>query len=453
MSNEAKLAGTTWIPTTAQSLPNRQPAPRFAFLGFCERAETVTEGHVVFWKQNLLGVSHSRAFYVFPANLRGITIAIAVYQPKAGDSFKLVFRGTQGQTPFDLVMQIASAVASEPQVDAKVAERKIDSGLIDPGWVFLANQLNNDIMVNAAGTYEIFLTPEDGEEQYLGSVAMAHVPVAPYTPEEITALKSDPLATKFVRMALKCNSCHEGLKAYAGVERSPSLESQGFQWNLDIREEEFACSCGKARISLVPIKTGLHGLLRRNVSPQTQTDVSAVRLYEKTALEQYCRDLLRLIERNTVEEELQNFLESHPIFFHVFLPKKIVFKPPILTKYFADFALLNARDELLLIEIERPHLKMLKKDAGRTAGLEHAFHQVRTWKQVLDDHRAAALDAMGLQLDEVAIVKGVVVAGRKPSDERKLRMLRSLSSGDIELFTYDDLLNSVTELIKHVANV
>jgi hypothetical protein len=114
---------------------------------------------------------------------------------------------------------------------------------------------------------------------------------------------------------------------------------------------------------------------------------------------------------------------------------------------------LNTRDELLLIEIEKPQLKMLKKDSGSTADLEHAFHQVRTWKQVLDDHRVAALDAMGLKVDEVAKVKGVVVAGRTPSSEKNLRMLRSLSNGDTELFTYDDLLNAVTELIKHVAGI
>jgi len=176
-------------------------------------------------------------------------------------------------------------------------------------------------------------------------------------------------------------------------------------------------------------------------------------MYERTALEQYCRELLKLIETDTPEEELQNFLESHPIFFHLFLPTKIILKPPILTKYFADFAILNARNELLLVEIERSNLKLLKKDGGKTAELEHAFYQVRTWKQVIDDHRGAALDALSLELKEVANVKGVVVAGRKPPDERKLRMLRSVSSADIELYTYDDLLGAVTELIKHVANV
>jgi hypothetical protein len=377
---------------------------------------------------------------------------MAVFQPNAGDSFKLVFRGTEGQTQFDLVLQIASAVASEPQADARIVEKKIDSGLLHRGWAFLVNQLNNDVVVNSPGTYDVFLTTGEVEE-YMGTVVFAHVAVAPYTPEEITALKSDPLATKFVRMDLRCNACGDGIKAYAGVERSPSLEDQGFQWNLDMRDGDFVCSCGKVRISLTPIKTGLHGLLRRNVTPLTETNVTPVRLYERTALEQYCRELLKLIEADTPEQELQNFLESHPIFFHLFLPTKVIFKPPILTKFFADFAILNARNELLLVEIERPGLKMLKKDAGRTSELEHAFHQVRTWKRVVDDHRVAALDALGLEAKEVANVKGVVVAGRKPHDESRLRMLRSLSSADIELYTYDDLLGAVTELVKHVANV
>ncbi len=44
------------------------------------------------------------------------------------------------------------------------------------------------------------------------------------------------------------------------------------------------------------------------------------------------------------------------------MPKRIFVKPPILTKYFADFAVLNARDELLLVEIGRPSLKLVKKD-------------------------------------------------------------------------------------------
>lgn len=426
-------------------------APRVAFLGFCERAEIITEGHVFFWKTDMLGVSNSRAFYVFPANLRGVKIALAFYDPTVGDSFKLVFRGTESQQPFEIMLQLSSAVLTDARPGTDTKETTISTGLVHPGWMFMPNALDTDVVVNSPGTYQIFLKGGD-YEQFLAVVNLAHLSMAPYTPEQITALKSDPLAMKYVRMVVGCNSCHEKFKAYAGVERSSSLESQGFVWNFDIAQDEFACTCGKSRISLIPIRTGLHGLLQRNLNPETQDNLSTVRLYEKTALEQYCRELLGLINADRAEEELQAFLELHPIFFHIFLPKSIKFKPPILTKHFADFSLLNTRNELLLIEIERPQMRLLKKDGGKTAELEHAFHQVRTWKQVLDDHRSAALDAIGLKLQEVARVRGVVVAGRRPSDEQKLRMLQSLSTTETELFTYDDLLNSVAELVRHIAS-
>lgn len=426
--------------------------PRLAFLGFCERAEVVTEGHVIFWKTNMLGVSNSRAFYVFPVNLRDVQIALAIYDAVIGDLFKLVFRGNEAQQPFEITVQLGSAVVTEARPGSQTMEKAVTSGLATRGWMFMCSPLGTDIFVSAPGTYEVFLKDEDSEYS-LGSVSLAHIPVAPYTPEQIMALKSDPLAMKYVRIVVECSSCQEKFRAYAGVERSASLESQGFVWNLDIGQLEFACACGKSRTSLVPIKTGLHGLLQRNVNPQTQGNVSVVRLYEKTALEQSCRELLSLINGDRGEEEIQNFLELHPIFFHVFLPRSIKSKPPILTRYKADFSLLNNRNELVLIEIERPQIRLLKKDGGKTAELEHAFHQVHTWKQVLDDHRSAALEAIGLKLEEVARVRGLVIAGRRPADEQKLRMLRSLSTAEVELFTYDDLLSSVSELIKHVASI
>ena len=138
----------------------------------------------------------------------GRTLALGIFQPRAGDSFKLAFRGTEGQTPFDIILRIESAVESHSQPNSTVTDTTITTGLVAPGWVFLFNPINADIVVNSAGTYEVFLTSE-GKEQFLGSVALAHLPVAPYTPEEITALKSDPLATKFVRVEVKCSSCHE----------------------------------------------------------------------------------------------------------------------------------------------------------------------------------------------------------------------------------------------------
>lgn len=420
-------------------------------LGFCDRAETVRKGLPAFWHLNALGISPIRVSYLFPLSLHGLKVLVAIYQPRGGDSFKLIFRGREGLPSFDLTMEVAGFLVSKGE-DSSLSETEHTSGVADEGWALLDNPIDTDVVVNFPGTYDVFLSTPDGE-QYVTAVSFLHAQVAPYTPEEITAIKSDPLASKWVRMTVNCKFCGQGVKAYAGIERSPSLESQGFTLNSEIKEDQFTCSCGKTRFSLVPMRTGLHGLLRRNLSPQMDTNVSPVRLYEKTTLEESCRQLLKLIRAKTNEEELQQFLRDHPIFFHVFMPKRVFIKPPILRKYVADFAVLNTRDELLLIEIEKPHLRLLKKDGDTTADLNHAFYQVRTWTQVLDDHRGAALDAIGLKLEEVARVRGVVVAGRKPSDDKKLRLLRSASTAEIELFTYDDLLETVTELVKHVASI
>jgi len=102
---------------------------------------------------------------------------------------------------------------------------------------------------------------------------------------------------------------------------------------------------------------------------------------------------------------------------------------------------------LFLIEIERPILHLLKKDGDITASLHHALHQMCGWMRVLDDCRCAALDAFGLRLHEVARIKGVVIAGRTPENREQERLLRSLSLGDVELYTYDDILSAVIRMV------
>jgi hypothetical protein len=122
------------VTTVTQDSHRKTPVPRLAFLGFCDRAETITEGHVVFWKINVLGVSHSRVFYVFPVNLRGMTLALGIFQPRAGKSFQLAFRGTQGQTPFEIVFRIENAVQTNAQSNSTVTETIVTTGIVDPAW-------------------------------------------------------------------------------------------------------------------------------------------------------------------------------------------------------------------------------------------------------------------------------------------------------------------------------
>ena len=56
-------------------------------------------------------------------------------------------------------------------------------------------------------------------------------------------------------------------------------------------------------------------------------------------------------------------------------------------------------------------------------------------------------------MDDVAKVRGIVIACRTPTDDEENRRLRSEGRTDIELYTHDDLLKSVVGLVKQVANV
>jgi hypothetical protein len=125
----------------------------------------------------------------------------------------------------------------------------------------------------------------------------------------------------------------------------------------------------------------------------------------------------------------------------------------VLAKYHVDFAILTRRKELVLIELERPGLRLLRKDGSITADLQHALTQVHSWLQVFSDHRGAALDAFDLKLSDVTKIRGAVIAGRDPKNEAQNRLLRERLCGDIEFYTYDDILSFVKSLLKQIANV
>jgi hypothetical protein len=432
-----------------------QTAPRFAFLGFCDRAETITKGHHVQWHQNIMGLSRSRLYYFLPVNLRGQLIVTALFQPRVGEKFKLVFRSASTQREFEIVIEISGVVASE-RLQGQGSPQHTDLEQYSEGWLVGVQSLEVDVFVYERGTYQVFLSSESGEI-CLGEAYFWNAEVPQYTAQDIAAIKSNPFGSKFVRAEFKCKLCGESLRVYAGLERSQKLEKDGYLWNIEINHDRFRCNCGAHDFSLEPIKKGLHGLLRQNFTKPTEASessvMSSVRLYEDSALQEYCRQFQELIDTNPAEEKVQAFLEKHEVFFATFLPQKLLIKPPVLTKHFADFAILNERKELLLIEIERPNLPLLRKDGNITADLQHAFGQVRDWFQVFDDHRSAALDAWGLKVTDVAKVRGVVIAGRTPSDETGARLLRSESRTDIEFYTHDDLLMGVTAITRHVANV
>lgn len=424
--------------------------PRVALLGFCDRTAEITAGPPVSWHRNIIGLSRARVSHVYPFILRGQNLALAIYDLEIGHEFKLAFRPISGRKGFGLSFSF-SAASEGIFTEGKLSSKPLDPGTVVRGWSFVVVAIEADVAALEPDEYDVYHLAIDGED-YLGSLHLVHVPVPLFTPEDIAAIRSDPLALKHVGLTLSCKLCGDALRTYTSIERSEKREAEGWIWYEQV-PERFRCKCGEQDINLTYIRTGLHGLLRRSLTPATAGTVDTVKLYERTVLEEQCRKFLKLLNARVKEEDVQKFLQSHPIFFSTFLPTKLMVKKPVLSRYVTDFVVLSLRKELLLIEIEKPDMLLMKRDGGIRADLQHALDQVRRWLQVFSDHKAAALDCFGLKLEDVARVRGVVIAGRTPKDDTLARVLRATSWQDIDVYTYDDLLKGTTEIIKRVATI
>jgi len=177
--------------------------------------------------------------------------------------------------------------------------------------------------------------------------------------------------------------------------------------------------------------------------------MSFSKLYEQGALEVVSKEYGYLLNQDPLEELVQNFLKENPILLQIFSPEQIFFKKPILSKYKTDIVILTHSKELLLIEIEKPGTKILRKDGGNTAALQHAIKQVNDWLHEAEHHHDAVLDCIGLKSQDVTVIRGAVIVGREASyPAEHFHKLKWTDFGrNIEFLTFDDLQRSLVNLI------
>jgi hypothetical protein len=131
-----------------------------------------------------------------------------------------------------------------------------------------------------------------------------------------------------------------------------------------------------------------------------------------------------------------------------------VAEPPILTFFKADFALVTPQKELILIEIEKAHTRLLTKRGEEHSELAHAVNQVRSWLHTLSEHRLAVLASLKIAPDAVGKIRGLVVAGRDAGyDAEHLRILKGAERGPISFLTYDDLAQGLSTLIRRMTTL
>lgn len=419
-----------------------------AFLGLVERASQVADGGTNLLKWNLLGFKGHIVANFFPLNLGGMHLCFAIRGgPVESLQIRLLFDGKElgGVTLFQTQLFETAPAESGLPLTPVIKDR----------WTYVAVPIPSgppSLILPGPGTCELSIKLADGMDLSIGGFPCYLVDPPPFTPERIAAMRSAPYAAKAVRVEFGCQHCPTKLRAYAGLEHLLNLESEGYIWFSEL-PDEFECSCKATRFDLSSVRRNLQAALDGCVTPSGDGDF--LPLYSHDALITICRRFSAVLEKSPREEVIQTFMEENPILLHQFPSLRTLFKPNILTFFTADFAILTPQKELILVEIEKANTRLLKRDGGEAAGLTHAFDQVRHWLHVVDEHRLAVLATLRIPPEQVAIIKGLVIAGRdKGESAEHLRRLKGgANRARIEFLTFDDLVSSLALLAEKIGRV
>ncbi len=418
--------------------------PPVIFLGQCRRAAVAGDGQIPIW--NIQGLSSSVISFIYPLSFDNLTLGWAISPSLPHSPILIQITSEDGTEAGTITLNITAEnqPPNPPPAPEKGSSPAVLVGVSAWAIVFASLPANPKIIIPAPGRYTLSIKTTESV-QSIGEILFHEAIAAPLTPERIAAIQGDPTAAKAVRVETSCSICGDKLTAYAALERSPKLEGEGAFWYQSI-PDVFQCKCGKSKTELGTIKRNLHGLLGNRASANEKTQF--IPLYEKSSLESVVSNFIALLDKKPNEEPVQKFLENNPILLHQFSADRIFFKPAILTRYKADFAVLTSQSELLLIEIEKPELKLMKSDGGVGAELSHAYDQVSDWLSVAEEHRHAFLTEMGITRPVVRI-RGVVIAGRDGKyDSQKLNKIKSRVRERTTFYTYDDLLFGMISLIR-----
>ncbi len=422
-------------------------ASQIVFLGWAERASLVSDMGTPLLKWNVLGLKPVLLTIFFPFRLNGLVMGFAIRNP--GDITLDLRIKTVDQTKEVGFVKIGMVSTDDPPPAIRESHELTMMNVLRNGWMPAFFPLDKSpIFIPEAGQYVIAQRNPDSTEEIVGEFHVGLVEPAPLTPERVAAIKSDPNAAKAVRAELSCTKCPSILKVYAALDRIPDQEAKGFVWYQSI-PDQFNCQCGSTKLNVSTMKRNFFALLGHHL--QSGDEVRYEPRYEENALNNLRIEFIKLLDSTPSEETLQKFIEQNPILLHQFPAEKLFVKPPILTFFNADFAIVTPQKELVLIEIEKAQTRLLRKDGGEAAELRHAFDQATNWLHVVNEHFLAVLDSLKIERNSVSTVYAVVIAGRDSNcDAAHLRRLKGVDRGRVRLLTYDDLAFGLAAVIRRM---
>ena len=327
--------------------------PGIIFLGLCERASYVREGSADIFKWNILGLKHILLSYIYPFNMKGVTFGIAIDPTTFQNGTILNITDQDGSEVGTIKLEFSDV---QPTIEEKTTKRN-GPMLFRPevGWITLFLPLTtSEIIINSPGVFRLSVLSND-QQIVIGQFHLGLITPPPITQERIAAIKSDPGAAKSVIIKLGCKKCPDEYKVYASLEPNKKLEQEGFN-SYQSLPDNFVCECKTTKIDLKIIRQNLHALLGQKYQGSVQASFTP--LYEKSSLDDIRSNFVELLNSKPREELLQSFIQENPIILHQYPADEIFFKPPILTSFKADFAIVTPQKELILIELEKTTTKL-----------------------------------------------------------------------------------------------
>jgi hypothetical protein len=285
----------------------------------------------------------------------------------------------------------------------------------------------------------------------LGSFVCEFMSTPPIDVAERDAIRSRVGATKTVMMTMTCNRCKAQTDFFLHLDQAdrtppPALPSGTHIYDMP---DQWKCDCGMNNLTLMYIKKGWHESFRAGYIKSA--GFQCHRLYERSQLVAIHDEFHNLISGTPREEDVQKFMERHPVVWSFLTPLKILAKPPLLTKNNADFAILTAQKILYLVEIEKPQTIVATKKGDVHSEVSKAFSQVRDWALEIANHRVACLDCMGLRADEVHDVRYIVIAGlaTRTNPTALTKLQQNIPTGKTSFYCFDEIAALLHALQSH----
>lgn len=424
------------------------------FLGVCHKALLRFEGLI----QDLYGVTDYLGMHFFPQSLGDLFILMAF--PKefmsVQDPTQIMLRNrkTGEQVHYGMYKQTCTIEGGHMKVNAAHVEKPYARDPVTQDYV------GSRVMISEHNPFKMMTVPcpnlfvpepsdidlyynADDQKHKLGTIACRYVPPPPMTESERNALMSRPNALNVVVIQMMCNKCENTARFHLSLD-GVSTPKEGDVDSVLIKDapDFWECSCGQHKIPLCYLKQGMHTLFRTLPLSGVKKRLGVVPLYEKSSilsmLSQYQTMLIEQAEGN--EEVFQQYLRDHPLFWNFLAPSRIWHKPPILTKYNADFAILTSMRVLYFVEIEKPRTTLIKGDGGVHSELQAALDQIRNWKIEIDKRREAVLSGLDIEQKEVHDIRYIVVAGlANKTGTSGMEKVRKMKTDADFIFCFDEL--------------